>query len=427
MNRRAAAVIAWSMWVLAAVAILASGFVSAQYPLYSIIEEFDPVANFIWSASWIGFGLVGALIVSQRPGTRIGWILCGISFSIAVSLIAAPYARGNLISGGGWPLASLAAWLAAWSFQPAFGLVVALLLLFPTGHLSGRFRRALAGALLLAAAVSTGVAMVMPGPIEGDAPPVNPLGLEHLAAPLEATLGVATTIIGVIALIALFDLGYRAVRAGATERQQFKWLALAALAFPVLFVIALAVEIAVMGERGFDPVTLVFFVCGNGMAAAIGVAVTRYGLYEIPRVVSRTVTYALLTALLIAVYLLTVTVLTAVTAPVTGDSPIAVAAATLLAAGVFGPARRRIQAAVDRRFNRARYDAARTIDAYRGRLRDEVDLEALVGDLLTTVKTSMQPAGASLWLRGGLVDPKEILKAPVAVTVPERGRETKGT
>ncbi len=143
------------------------------------------------------------------------------------------------------------------------------------------------------------------------------------------------------------------------------------------------------------------FVCANGLAAAIGIAVTRHGLYEIGRVISRSVSYALLTAILIAVYLSAVTILTAATAPVTRDSPLAVAAATLLAAAVFRPARRRVQQIVDRRFNRARYDASRTIESYRHRLREEVDVDALTEDLLATVTASMQPAGAALWLRGG--------------------------
>ena len=426
MTQQRARRVAWAAWVVGVAGIAAGAALEIQFPYYSVLEEPDPIANTVWSASWVGFGLVGALIVGRRPDNRVGWALCGITFFMGVNMFVAPYGRAAMLTNGALPLGDPASWLAAWTFAPGLGMVIAVLLLFPNGRLLARRRHGLWAALIAAVALNTLVAMVSPGPVAGDAPPDNPLGIEAWGGPLAAATETISKFIGLIALLVLIDLVYRFWRSRGAERQQFKWLALAACAFPILMAIAITAESSITGQRNFDPVVLVFFACGNGIAAAIGVAVSRHGLYEIDRVVSRSVGYLVLTALLVGVYLVAVTVLTTLTAPITGESPIAVAAATLLAAAAFGPVRRRTQGIVDRRFNRARYDAARTVDTYRGRLRDEVDLEALTSDFLATVGSSMQPAGAALWLRPAGAA-QEFSSTSIAVTVPERLHETKGT
>ena len=427
MSIRAARLLAWAAWLIGAAGIVGGSILGAAYPTESIIEDFDPIANAVWSASWLGFGFVGALIVSQRPNNRIGWVLCGITLTTGLAVIAPSYGRADLVNNGSLPLGEFFSWLGAWTFAPTAGLVVALLLLFPSGTVAARRHRYAGLALVGIVCAGTALAMVTPGPVEGDAPPVNPLGLSSWAGPIDVATQVAGTALAFLAVALLIDFLYRFWRSRGAERQQFRWLALAAGAFPILFMLGLAIEANLTGERAFDPVVVVFFLCGNGMAAAIGIAVTRYGLYEINRVVSRSVSYLALTAVLVAVYLAAVTLLTTVTAPLTRKSPIAVAAATLLAAALFGPARRRIQGAVDRRFNRARYDAAVTVDAYRGRLRDEVDLETVAADLVATVLTAMQPARTHLWLAGGAGTSQKILLGPSAVTVSERRSEKKGT
>lgn len=394
--------VAWAMWAVAVAGIAAGAVLSARYPFTSVQETYDPVGEAVWAASWLGFGFVGALIVSQRPRNRIGWLLVSISFLLSIGVVSPAYARVAFQHPeAGVPLGQLATWLAMWVVTPAFGAVLALLLLFPSGALATRRQRVIAALLAVAVVVTSVMRAFSPGPPEGDAPPFNPLGIIALEDQLKMASGVVGGAFAFIAFLVLLDFLYRFWRSRGVQRQQFRWLTLAAAAFPPLFMSAILAEDRFLGSEGFDPAIAVFFVCGNGLAAAIGIAVTKHGLYEINRVISRSVSYVVLSALLISVYLLAVTALTAVTAPVTDESPVAVAAATLLAAAVFGPARRRIQTTVDRRFNRARYDAAQTVEVYRHRLREEVDIGALSEDLLTTVTKSMQPAGAVLWLRGG--------------------------
>ena len=426
MTPRTAGRIAWTLWVVAVMAIAVAGVLSARYPFSSAQEVHDPVGETIWAASWLGFGLVGALIVRRRPDNRIGWLLVGLTFMLAIGVLSPSYGRVAYQNpGAGLALGALATWLAMWAIAPVFAGVVALLLLYPTGALATRRQRTLARLLGSVLAVQIAVDAFTPGAPEGEAPPFNPLGLAPLEDLFDAASGIVGSVFALVAAAALVDFVYRFRRSRGVQRQQFKWLALAAAAFPPLFAVGVVVEDAFLTSDHFDPVVVVFFLCGNGLAAAIGIAVTRHGLYEINRVISRTVGYALLTAVLLGLYLGAVTLLTTATASLAGDSPVAVAIATLLAAAAFGPARRRIQGAVDRRFNRARYDAAVTVDAYRGRLRDEVDLQAVSSGLVETVFSSMQPATAYLWLAGD-AGVKEISQSPFPVTVSERRREKKG-
>ena len=427
MTKRRAAAIAWTLWAIAVVATCAGTYLAAKYPFTSSQETQDSAAEFVWSASWFGVGLVGALIVSQRPRNRIGWVLVGITFTLAMNVVATSYGRAAFFDpAAGLPLGHVATWFATWGFNLVAALVVAVLLLFPSGELPVRRQKVLAWLLAGLAVAAIAVDAFTPGPVEGEGPPLNPLGLTRLAGGLDA----AGTVLGmaqvVVAIAVLADFVYRFWRSRGLQRQQFRWMVLAAAAFPVLFVGAILVESAFLTNDAFDPVVAVFFVCGNGMAAAIGVAVSRHGLYEMSRVVSRSLGYAVLTAVLVATYLGAVTVLTWAIAPNSDDSPLAVAAATLLAAAVFGPARRRIQGVVDRRFDRARYDAGQTVERYRHRLREQVDVDALTRDLLGTVSASMHPAGALLLLRGGGSGQQSFLAASAAVTVPERTHETRG-
>ena len=428
MTARRAAIVSWALWCLAAAAIAVGTILSALYPFSSVQETYDPVAEAFWAASWLGFGFVGALIVTRRPDNHIGWLLVGITFLLGVGVMTPVYGRVAYVNPDlGLPLGPVATWVAMWSVIPVFAGVVALLLLFPSGVLQTRRQRILGWALGLVLLLSVVSEALRPQPPEGDSPPSNPLGVASLEDAIADASGVIGGLFTIIAALVLVDFVYRFWRSRGVQRQQFRWLVLAAVTFPVLFLGAIMFEEALLQPDDFDPVTLVFFVSGNALAAAIGIAVTRHGLYEINRVVSRTVAYALLTAVLVVVYLAAVTLLTAATAPVIGESPLAVAAATLIAAAAFGPLRRRIQGGVDRRFNRARYDASRTIDSYRGRLRDEVDLESVASDLVETVLASMQPAGTRLWLATGGEMFRENLASATAVTVSERHRETKGT
>jgi hypothetical protein len=219
----------------------------------------------------------------------------------------------------------------------------------------------------------------------------NPLGLRDLQLPIKITrAAVGVTVIAVV--IGALSLVVRFRRARGTERQQLRWVALAAL----LASLAILVALAGMVTRNADMRNWAIGVSFAVLPPAIGAAVLRYRLYDLDRIVSRTLAYGLLTVLLGLGYAAVVLGLGRL---LPQDSNLAVAAATLAVAALFQPARRRVQRLVDRRFNRRRYDAARTIAAFSGRLRDQVDLNTLTTELLSAVDHTMQPTRASLWLR----------------------------
>jgi hypothetical protein len=214
----------------------------------------------------------------------------------------------------------------------------------------------------------------------------NPLGLQALQLPIASGITVAGVVVGALSLVVRFR------RARGIERQQLRWVALAAMLVPVAILVALA-------GMAVDSEVLIIWgagVCFAVLPPAIGAAILRYRLYDLDRIISRTLAYALLTVLLGLGYAAVVLGLGRL---LPQDSSLAVAAATLAVAAVFQPARRRVQRLVDRRFNRRRYDAARTIAAFSGRLRDQVDLNTLTAELLTVVDQTVQPTQASLWLR----------------------------
>jgi hypothetical protein len=245
----------------------------------------------------------------------------------------------------------------------------------------------------------------VPGPVE-DFAFDNPVGLaftSRLSGLLDMVGGddVLMTLFLVLGLFAVTSVVLRYRRAQGVERLQLKWFVWSIGVFTgYLLVSALVLEVILNreGNTVTDLVGLLFLLCVPG---SIGIAVLRYRLYDIDRIVSRTLAYGLLSVLLGALYLAVVTALTALTAPVAGDSPIAVAAATLLVAGAFGPARRRIQGMVDRRFNRTRYDAQQMVQGFAARMRDEVDLDQLSAELRSVSAQALEPSSAWLWLREG--------------------------
>ncbi|MDQ3752481.1 MAG: hypothetical protein M3333_06280 [Actinomycetota bacterium] len=335
----------------------------------------------------LAFPLVGALVAARRPRNPIGWILCAAGFTQGVVELTYLYARHSYVMDpGSLPGADIAAWLSTWTWIPGFGMLLTFLpLLFPSGTLlSSRWRPVawLSGAcngamvLLTAASKWAGRGSGLLGDVDEDIRWFTPLLLMLLGC------GVASTI----------SLILRFIRSRGVERQQVKWLAFALASLVLIF---LADAFQPGGVTAF--VALVIIPCAP---AAIGLAILRYRLYDIDRIINRTLVYGSLTAMLGLVYAVTslgVTAFGSSTALLQSD--VVVAGATLAAAAAFQPVRRRTQLFIDRRFYRTRYDSVRTVESFSDRLRARVDLDSLTADLLATVDRTVQPEHASLWLR----------------------------
>ena len=272
-----------------------------------------------------------------------------------------------------------------------------LVVMYPSGDPS-RLGRGILRAFLIVTLADALVFAFRPGPVQGDTPPDNPLGIPGARDLLDPATEWLSTALAVIALVAVVDLVIRFRRSSGVERLQFRWFVLAMAAFPVMFLATGVLEDFVLGVEGFDPVVIVFALWGNGTAAAIGIAITRHGLYEINRVISRTVGYALVVILLAAVYLGAVTWLTSL---LPDESDLVVAASTLGVAALFSPIRRLVLNRVDRRFNRSRYDAEKVMDEFTGSLRNVVDGPAVVNGWLEVVSETMHPTTAAVWVRDG--------------------------
>ncbi|MDP8968729.1 MAG: hypothetical protein M3N04_09025 [Actinomycetota bacterium] len=344
----------------------------------------------------MAFGLLGAIVASRQPRNAVGWLLVLISLSLGVVVVSDRlYWHVALTSGATAGIAPYVAWLASWSWIPAIVFAFAVFpSLFPTGRpLSRRWRPLLWIALVAGAVTFAGTAFV-PGTIPAY-PVVNPLGIDSGAVKIIGDAGF--TILIPTALASIVSLIVRFRRSHGTERQQLKWVAAAAALLPVAFV-----GFGVSGDAGFAILLLGLLI----VAAAVAIAMLRYRLYDIDVVINRALVYGALTATLAGTYLGSVLLLQLVLSSFTEGSGLAVAGSTLAVARVFQPARRRIQAGVDRRFFRHKYDAARTLERFSGRVRDEVDLDALAAELRAVVGETMQPAHVSLWLRADAAEPR---------------------
>jgi hypothetical protein len=347
----------------------------------------------IGSSLALAFTGVGALIASRQPANAMGWLLLGIGVATGLGFLAGSYA--DYWVAGGWGsqrLGETAAWYGNLSWIP-FILVPCTFvpLLFPDGHLlSRRWRWAAwcAGAGIVSVFV-TGA--IQPGPID-DFPQIeNPYGVG--GALVETLYGFAFLVVLVAIVASCASLVARFRREQGERRQQIKWLALAGVAAGVVVPLA-TIGTGLWGQAVTNFASMLSVVC---LPLAVGLAILRHRLYDIDLVIRRTLVYGALTATLGGTYLGLV-VLAGVA--VGRSSDLAIAASTLAVAALFRPARRRIQGLVDRRFFRRRYDATQTLEAFAGRLRDEVDLEALRADLRGVVSETVQPAHATLWLRG---------------------------
>jgi hypothetical protein len=350
--------------------------------------------------AFAGFMVVGAVIVARRPANAIGWIFSAIGLLAATGWPAMEYAAyAYLTRPGSLPGASWAAWYQQLWWTPMFALLaIATPLLFPTGRLpSARWRPVAAVAALVTVALELLFAFrptirlqVQDRTYAVD----NPIGLAWVPDPETSAVGGA--LFGVLTaclVAAVLSLVLRFRRSHGVERQQLKWFTYAG----VLLILGGPLASYLLPSSVSD---VSFGLAIALVPVAAGIAILRYRLYDIDRLISRTLVYGLLTTLLAGVYVLVVLVLGQLFGGIGAEPPSgAVAGATLAVAALFQPARRRIQQVVDRRFNRRKYDAAKTVEAFSVRLRDEVDLDALSAELLAVVDQTMQPTTASLWLR----------------------------
>jgi hypothetical protein len=388
----------WAILLVVVAQVPAKLWLFASYLGSLPLKERIPEVLFV--ALPVPLAAVGALIAARRPGHRIGWLLLVGSLAISTAQLTWSYVAYGLDADSRLPGAAVIGWVGNWIPWPALAAFALLLLWFPNGQPPSPRWRPVAWAMVGWCAVIMVFLAVYPGLIA--APELaNPFGLSGEAGAamrhLQASPAIPLITIPLFLASAAAPL-VRFRRAQGEQRQQLKWFAssvgllVVLVAFPSWRLSGWAKEVT-----GILPVVAVW-----GIAAAIGIAILRYRLYAIDRIINRTLVYGLLTAVLAGVYAALVLVLGQLFGGIGGQPPTwVIAGATLAVAALFQPARRRIQQAVDRRFNRRRYDAARTVDAFAVRLRDQVDLDALGAELLAVVDQTVAPTTASLWLRAG--------------------------
>lgn len=360
-------------------------------------------AALVWFIPYAG---VGAILVTRRPRTSIGWILLGLGWAHVLVTVNIPGTVAQFANATFDMPGDLFVVIHSLSIAALYYLYLVLATVLPSGRLpTGRWGRlgriALASGIVMAAG-----GWVMPtinAAIVGYPATVqvhNPIAfLPDLAIWRVITQETAGFPIMALVLAAAVSLVVRVRRSGGTEHQQLQWIA-ASIGFVVLAVICgFVLWYFVPGAAESGLAWIPAYVAFPTVPISVGVAVLRYRLYEIDRIVSRTVGYLTVTTLLVAVFAAVVVGLQAILTPFTQGETVAVAGSTLLAATLFQPLRRRVQTAVDRRFNRARYDAERTTIGFGERLRDEVDLAALSGDIAGVIDTALHPMTVDVWIR----------------------------
>ena len=388
-RRRLLPVLVWGLWALSATAIVFGVLASSGTQWAAVLQE----APFL--SAFLAYATVGAVVASVRPRNPLGWLFLGVGILTAIGSVGEWYSEVAFRRPGPPPSAALlAAWTQTWFWYPLLGCAAVFpLLLFPSGLPSRRWRPLLW--LLVAVLASICVWSALSSTLEAAGRTVrNPIGLVSMTdreieeSPLFAVFGMLL-VVATVASVASLVLRFR--RSRGVERQQLKWFAYAA----TLVGLSLVASILIPAYERSAVSGIAFGFVLWLIPVSCGVAIMRYRLYDIDRIINRTLVYGVLTVLLAGVYVGTVVGL----GTLVGESTLLVAASTLLVAALFRPARSRVQALIDRRFYRRKYDAVRTLDAFTARLRDEVDLEALSGELIAVVRETMQPVQASLWLR----------------------------
>jgi hypothetical protein len=400
MDRRAA----WLAWSLAAlsVALVVGGIVLSRaasstapdLPFGGETNDASVVANLV---TLLTFSVVGAIIASRHPRNTIGWLFCSVGVTIGLNSFAGDYAEYWLAGGTSMKsVAETAAWFSSWAWiLLTYVPTTFVLLLFPDGRLpSPRWRLVAWGAALGIAGCVVGYALES-GPLEDFPQIANPYGVD---GPVVGMVGVAGSIVAAGALVAsAVSLIVRMRHARSEQRQQIKWLAYGGT------VVVGTICVGGLINLWNVPVSIaVSNVALLGLPVFTGIAIVEHHLYDIDLLINRTLVYGSLTTMLVAVYVGGIVLSQRVFVGLTGHDELpqlAIVASTLLIAALFAPLRRRIQATIDRRFYRRKYDAAKMLSVFSARLREETDLSTLSDDLVGVVKETMQPEHVTLWLR----------------------------
>ncbi len=354
------------------------------------LNRSDVAAAAIFPLALTVSAVVGGLVASRRPANPVGWFFLGSAGCFALSEVAAEYAAYGLTG------AQAMAWLLSWLWVPGVTLLLVFLpLYFPDGRLvSPRWGWVVRLALVFIVVLAVTSAL-KPGEIQEEGV-VNPLGVEALRPIFDVLDMLVFGVYFLLLFASAASLVVRFRRSGSVARQQIKWLALAAVAIPIWFLINAPIQAAVPTLF----IVLDAFIGSTLMPLAAGIAILRYRLYDIDVVINRALVYGVLTALLALVYFGGIAALQGLLRALTGqESSLAVVASTLAIAALFSPLRRRIQGFIDRGFYRRKYDAARTLEAFSAVLRDETDLDRLTPELLVVVRETMEPEHVSMWLR----------------------------
>jgi hypothetical protein len=423
LNRRTASWLAWSVWLLCVALI---SFALLFYFLASPTPATDtpPTLTALFRILSLAFPTVGALVASRRPKNPIGWIFCGTGLLYGVQAFASGYADYALLERtGSLPGGEFMAWISRWIGVPVLPLAGALLvLLFPNGKLLSRKWQPVVWVAACGSAMLALSAALAPGPLSFQPTFDNPLGLggaigklgpsessplfdqPSLAKPADTKINTGGVVeifvrvgfffVLVSWLFAVAAMITRMDQARGAERQQLKWFVYTVALLVVGFLAAL------LGFGQHSVAWNIGIAAFNFLPIAAGIAILRYRLYDIDVVINRTLVYGVLTAALALVYVASIVLLQGLFRALTGgNSQLAVVASTLAIAALFVPLRRRVQAFIDRRFYRRKYDIATTLQAFNVRLRNDVDLDSVADDLVEVVNETMQPTHVSLWLR----------------------------
>jgi hypothetical protein len=348
--------------------------------------------------------VVGLVVSWRHPANLIGWFLSVGGVNASIEYLATAYMTYGLFSDGGLPLANVVAWFWGWGGMLLAFPLQPVLFLFPDGRL--RSRVDLIGVVLglLGWALASPVVALRPGPLIGVPFVQNPFGWAEGGRLLDVAMILPLALLFTSLVLGVRSLRARSKHGNALERQQVKWLSVSAVIFMLVYAVVIPTLFTDMVGVRVDPLVAFLARLAGGLAIslfpiAVGIAILRYRLYDIDLFIKRTVVYGATSATIGASFFIGLVALQTLLRPFTSGTELAVAASTLASFALFQPIRRRVQDTVDRRFDRSRYDAARTVDAFADELRDEVDLDALTGDLLAAVARTMSPAHAGLWLR----------------------------